>query len=384
MLQPNPIIVKELRSRMRGGRPYLILTGCLVVLSLMCFGVLRVFQAQAENGIPIISAHVGQGLFAALALAEMLLVVFLTPALTAGSISAEREQLTYDLLVATPLRPGRILSGKLVAAIWYVLLLIFAAVPLGSIVLLYGGVAPRDLLKALVLLLVTALATGMLGLLCSSIAKRTLRATIMAYLVILVIIAGVYFYVMLRVATQQPGSPIVSRAVAASPFSAMASVVMRGGISARGGIAMEPMVPLPIDANILMNMPPFQSLTFGLLDFNNMGGPSILPAYRYAYVGYTLFAAGCYWLAGHFVLPRRRWRLGWHDLAMLVLVSALFAGGTYWLDVWPWKAWAQSTAQPQPGPGIKPQVEPGIIFQPQIEPAVPLPAPLPTPTPADG
>src|SRR5687767_7783974 len=121
-LQPNPIIVKELRSRMRGGRLYLILTGYLLGLSLVCYGILKVFDGQAHNGMQIVSAHVGQGLFAALALAITLLIVFLTPALTAGAISAEREQLTYDLLIATPLRPGLILSGKLIAALWYVLL----------------------------------------------------------------------------------------------------------------------------------------------------------------------------------------------------------------------------------------------------------------------
>lgn len=372
MLQPNPIIVRELRSRMRGGRPYLMLTGCLLALSLVCFGVLRIFQGQAANGMPVISAHVGQGLFAALALAEMLLVVFLTPALTAGAISGEREQLTYDLLVATPLQPGRILTGKLVAAIWYVLLLIFAAVPIGSIVLLYGGVSPRDLIKALLLLLLTALATGMLGLLCSSIAKRTLRATIMAYLVILLIMGGVYFYVMLRMATQQPGPSMVTRIVAASPFSAMASIVMRGGQQPGGGVAVNQGM-MPFDANLLMNMPPFNTFSFGLVDYNNMGGPLVLPAYRYAYVAYTLFAAGCFWLAGHFVRPRRRWRLGRHDLAMLLLVAMLFAGGTYWLDVWPWRPWA-TPAKAQPGQKIEPGVAPDL----------PMPVPTAAPIEAPG
>ena len=70
VLELNPIIVKELRSRMRGGRLYLILTGYLVGLGLVSYAILRVFQSQAENGMQIISAHVGQGLFASLALAE--------------------------------------------------------------------------------------------------------------------------------------------------------------------------------------------------------------------------------------------------------------------------------------------------------------------------
>lgn len=335
--QPNPIIVKELRARMRGGRVYLILSGYLLGLSAVCYGVLRIFQGQAFNGMAIVSAHVGQGLFAALALAMTLLITFLTPALTAGAISGEREQLTYDLLIATPLRPGRILSGKLIAALWYVLLLMFAVVPLGSVVLIFGGVAPRDLLKALLLLLLTALATGMLGLLCSAIARRTLRATIMAYLIIMAIVVGAYFAVTLRMATQQPGPPPTTRIVAASPFSAMTSIIMRGGqpggLVEKGGVFMGGM---PFDANLLMNMPPFSTFNYGLVDYRQMGAPTILPVYRYAFVGYPLFSIVCYWLASHFVRPRRRWRLTWQDLLLLVLTGALAAAGTYWLDVWPW------------------------------------------------
>lgn len=357
-LQPNPIIVKELRARMRGGRPYVILVSYLLGLALVSYGVLRIFEGQANNGMTVLSAHVGQGLFAALAMAEILLITFLTPALTAGAISSEREQLTYDLLIATPLRPGRILSGKLVAALWYVLLLIFAGIPLGSVVLLYGGVAPRDLLKALVLMLLTALATGMLGLLCSSIAKRTLRATIMAYLIILAVVVGAYFWVTLRVATQQPGPPVTSRAVAASPFSAMASVVMQG---AQPGDPMgrDKMMGMPFDANLLMNMPPFNTFSYGIVDYNNPVGPVIQPMYRYAYVGYTLFSLGCYWLASHFVRPRRRWWPAWQDVVLLALMIAVFAAGTYWLDVWPWQPWATPAGIPgDPGNPLVPTALP--------------------------
>lgn len=341
LFQPNPIVIKELRGRMRGGRPYLILSSYLLGLSLICFGVLRIFEAQARSGAMIVSAHVGQGLFTALALALTLLITFLTPALTAGAISGEREQLTYDLLIATPLRPGRILSGKLIAALWYVLLLTFAVVPLGSVVLLFGGVAPRDLLKALVLLLLTMLASGMLGLLCSAVARRTMRATIMAYLIIMALIGGSYFYLVMRTATAQPGPPPTSRAIAVSPFSAMTSIVMRNGqvglIAKRADFIMEGAGGgAAFDANMLLNMPPFNALTYGLVNYVPDKGPMIIPVYRYAYVGYALFSIVCYWLAGHFVRPRQRWRIGWHDLLMLVLLLGVAGAGSYWLDVWPW------------------------------------------------
>jgi ABC-type transport system involved in multi-copper enzyme maturation permease subunit len=339
--QPNPIIVKELRSRMRGGRPYLILSGYLFGLSLICYLVIRIFQIQAAGGTAIISAHVGQGLFAALALAETLLITFLTPALTAGAISSEREQLTYDLLLATPLRPGRILSGKLIAALSYVLLLIFAAVPLGSIILLFGGVAPADLLKVVGLLLLIALAAGMLGLLCSTIAKRTLRATIMAYLVIMVVIVGAYLIVVVRTAQSSFGPPGTSPLIAASPFGAMTSIVLQsaqgGGttVAVAGGKGMSESSAMG-SANILLNMQPFSNFTYGLLDHSNPAGPMILPMYRYAYVGYTLFSIACYWLASHCVRPRRRWRIGLSDALMLALFVGVAAAGSYWLQLWPW------------------------------------------------
>ena len=336
----NPIIVKELRSRMRGGRTYVILSIFLIGLAIVCYAVLRVFQAQARAGNPVISAHVGKGLFAALALAETLLVTFLTPAVTAGAISSEREQLTYDLLVATPLRPGRILSGKLIATLSYVLLLIFTAVPLGSLVLVFGGVAPRDLLQALVLLLVTALTFGMIGLLCSSLVRRTITATILTYAVILLMVVGSYFAVSLWIAANPNQPPASSRLVAASPFSAMASIVMRGtqGGGAPGmpfpmerAVAMPPMVDGP---GMLMSMPFLSTLSVGIVEYGP-NGPVMLPIYRWTIAGYALLGLACYWLAGHLVRPRRRWRIGWHDLLMatsMLLVSGL---GAYWLGIWP-------------------------------------------------
>lgn len=339
-LQPNPIIVKELRSRMRGGRPYLILSGYLLGLSLICYVVIRIFQVQAASGTTIISAHVGQGLFAALALAETLLITFLTPALTAGAVSSEREQLTYDLLLATPLRPGRILSGKLIAALSYVLLLIFAAVPLGSVILLFGGVAPTDLLKVVGLLLLIALAAGMLGLLCSTIAKRTLRATIMTYLVIMVVMMSAYLFVVVRQAQSSFGPPPSSPLIAASPFSAMTSIVLHsaqgGGATVAVGKGMSESSAMG-SANILLSMQPFSNFTYGLLDYSNPAGPTIMPMYRYAYVGYALFSIVCYWLASHFVRPRRRWRIGLSDGLMLALLVGVAAAGSYWLQAWPWR-----------------------------------------------
>jgi ABC-type transport system involved in multi-copper enzyme maturation permease subunit len=280
----------------------------------------------------IISAHVGKGVFAALALAEMLLITFLTPAVTAGAISGEREQLTYDLLVATPLRPGRILSGKLIATLSYVLLLIFTAVPLGSLVLVFGGVAPLDLLQALALLIVTALTFGMIGLLCSSLVRRTITATILAYAVVLVMVVGSYSAVSLRIAARPNQPPGTSRIIAASPFSAMASIVARG-------TQMNPMDmpagPMPIDGtSMITSMPGISMLTMGVVEYGP-NGPITHPVYRWTIAGYAVLGLACYWLASHLVRPRRRWRVDVHDLLMFISISVVSGLGVYWLGLWP-------------------------------------------------
>ena len=331
----NPIVVKELRSRMRGGRTYAILSIFLWGLAAICYAILRVYEGQARAGNMVISAHVGKGLFAALALAETLLVTFLTPAVTAGAISSEREQLTYDLLVATPLRPGRILSGKLIATLSYVLLLIFSAVPLGSLVLIFGGVAPRDLLKALVLLLVTALTFGMLGLLCSCLVRRTITATILTYAVVLLMVVGSYFAVSLRVAARPNQPPAPSRLVAASPFSAMASIVARGAQPGGRGMEVPPGPMPPMDGpGLIASTPGLNTLSMGIVEYGP-NGPVILPMYRWTIVGYSMLGLGCYWLAGHLVRPRRRWRIGWHDLLMVTAITLVAGLGARWLGIWP-------------------------------------------------
>jgi ABC-type transport system involved in multi-copper enzyme maturation permease subunit len=337
----NPIIVKELRSRMRGSRTFVILSIFLLGLAAMCYAILRVYESQAKVGNFVISAHVGKGLFAALTLAETLLITFLAPAVTAGAISGEREQLTYDLLVATPLRPGRILSGKLVATLSYILLLIFAAVPLGSLVLVFGGVAPRDLLEALLLLVLTAFTFGMIGLLCSTLVRRTLTATILAYAIVLLLVVGSYFIVALRIAAQPNQPPASSRIVAFSPFSAMVSIVARGGQApgGRGDIA----VAMPamggggpaIDVlGPIMSIPGFGSLMTGVVEYGP-NGQVVLPIYRWTFVIYSLLGIGCYWFASHLVRPRRRWRFDLHDLLIFATFAGVAGFGVYWLGLWP-------------------------------------------------
>lgn len=188
------IMVKELRSRMRGRRAFIVLTVYLAILALITYGVYVVVAPNARGiaggfggfgGQANASALIGQSIFSLLSIFQLILICFIAPAFTAGQISLEREKQTLDLLVSTPMRPSAIVIGKLAAALAFVVLMIVSAVPITAIVLMYGGASIDDIVRQQVVLLATALALGAIGLFYSALLKRTQAATVLTYITVL-------------------------------------------------------------------------------------------------------------------------------------------------------------------------------------------------------
>jgi len=189
------IMIKELRSRMRGRRAFVVLTVYLGLLALITYGVYLIVGPQVRTGMGGLnqanaSAIIGQSIFAVLSVFQLILVAFIAPAFTAGQISLEREKQTLDLLVSTPLRPGAIVVGKLAAALAFVVLMIVAAVPITAIVLMYGGASVGDIVRQQLVLLTSALALGAIGLFFSTWLKRTQAATVLTYITMLALTLG--------------------------------------------------------------------------------------------------------------------------------------------------------------------------------------------------
>ncbi len=190
------IMVKELRSRMRGRRAFIVLTVYLGILALITYGVYVVVAPNVGGfgggfgGQANASAIIGQSIFTLLSIFQLILVAFIAPAFTAGQISLEREKQTLDLLISTPMRPAAIVIGKLAAALAFVVLMIVAAVPITAIVLMYGGASVDDIVRQQVVLLATALLLGAIGLFFSALLKRTQAATVLTYITMLALTVG--------------------------------------------------------------------------------------------------------------------------------------------------------------------------------------------------
>ena len=183
----NPVMVKELRGRMRGVRGFAIIT---TFLTLMSFFTILLYLLRVPQGGVVVTGELGRQLFIGVLFIELMLIIFIVPALTAGAITTERERKTYDLLQTTLITKATFVVGKMQSALGYIVLLLLSAIPLQSIAFLFGGVSEVEMILALVVLLVSAITLGAFGMYFSSITERTLAATIRSYTVAIAITVG--------------------------------------------------------------------------------------------------------------------------------------------------------------------------------------------------
>jgi ABC-type transport system involved in multi-copper enzyme maturation permease subunit len=306
-LSPNPIIVKELRSRMRGGRAFVTLTITLLFLAAFSYAIYRITMVTSQYSSTPLSPMVGQTVFAGLIFLELVMICAITPAVTAGAISGEKEKLTYEMLLVTPLHPARVLWGKLVSALSYVFLQIFAGIPMASLVFIFGGVTLRDMFKALAVLGVLAVMIGVIGLFMSALLGRTGRATAATYVVVLLLTFGPIFLAagtgMLRQIEPPRGF------LFPSPISAVAS-------------AMTPSVnPGNMFGSFLIGS------FYWIWGTNEIGFTSIpRPLYHYSLAAYGAITIVLYLITTRLVLPTRRWRIHWAEAVAALVILLGYAG----------------------------------------------------------
>jgi ABC-type transport system involved in multi-copper enzyme maturation permease subunit len=190
-LSGNPIVLKEMRGRMRGNRAFLVIVAYLTLMSLFALMVYVAYTlALSQNAYDANLQIAGKVVFGSVVGIELFLVCFIAPAFTAGAISGERERQTYELLRTTLMPARSLVLGKLTSALSFIILLLFLGLPVQSLAFLLGGVAPEEILISLAILLATALAAGSSGIFFSALMRRTLGASVLTYAFALVVMIG--------------------------------------------------------------------------------------------------------------------------------------------------------------------------------------------------
>ncbi len=365
----NPIIVKEIRSRMRGPRVFITLTVILLLMGGLMYAMLQIILANSRYS-SVLSPQVGQALFAALAFLELFMICAITPAVTAGAISSEKEKQTYEMLMSTPLSPASVLWGKLISALSYVFLLLFAGVPLASVVFIFGGVALSDMLKALLVLLLFAVAFGILGIFYSALFGRTGRATVASFITVVLLMVAPLFLAGL-VAIIRSGEP-PRWILAPSPISALSAALASSMGQNAGGSVFSVL-------GGIFNM--------GVSPVSQTSIPR--PIYHYTIPFYALLSLILYLLATRLVQPTRRWRIPRREMIFgigsVVLLIGLVAA-SYFTTAKRYE-WAVNPNQQQQGQGVnQTMVQPaiavpmgGVVIQkPQVLDLVITPTPVAT------
>ena len=175
----NPLLIKELRMQTRGREIYVVGGIFILALSALVFGL--IWEASTSDGT--LNAEYGKEMFLAFIVVLMLAISLICPAFTVGAISSERERLTFDQLRITLLKPRQILVGKVTPTLIYILILLFASLPIAILIVPLSGISSTEIASCYLLIFISALAFSLIGLMCSSIYKSTRASTIMAYAV---------------------------------------------------------------------------------------------------------------------------------------------------------------------------------------------------------
>jgi ABC-type transport system involved in multi-copper enzyme maturation permease subunit len=190
-LLENPVLQRELLVNLRMVRAFVLL---LVYIALLGAVVYVAWPSQ-EKIDPSRRSEEAQRLVNLFFLSQYVIISLMAPSFTAGTITGEKERQTYEMLLASPMRPAAIVLGKLLAALAHLAVLVFASLPIVMLCLPLGGVSPYEVLATYVAMAASVLLFGMICIAASSYFTRTIASLVVSYLVILPLaLLGVLFY----------------------------------------------------------------------------------------------------------------------------------------------------------------------------------------------
>ena len=143
-MKQNPVYNREMRVSSRSMKLPLIIflfNGILFLVTLLnMYSV--IMQVKASASIQYSSF---MDLYEFVTSMEFLLLMFIVPAVTASSISGERERHTLELMFTTKIRPVDIVIGKLASAFTHLMILVFSSLPVLMLTFIYGSISSQDL-----------------------------------------------------------------------------------------------------------------------------------------------------------------------------------------------------------------------------------------------
>lgn len=177
----NPVLAKELRIRFRSRHSAPVRWSVGLVVGgflLLCY------YYSISYLVTDASPRAAEGAWNIAFGVQTTLIWLLCPALAANSVTQEKEQQTWEMLVFSLLTPMQILSGKLFTRLLPIVGILAACAPFNIVCLFMGGMKFRDLLLGYLLFAIWIAFMTTVSLFMSWAFKKTAAAIAMSYLVL--------------------------------------------------------------------------------------------------------------------------------------------------------------------------------------------------------
>lgn len=179
-VRENPVLQYELLSNLRLPRAFLLLSAYIALLGLVVF-----LAWPQEQKLDFANPEAAKRLVDLFFLGQFLLASLMAPSFAAGAITGEKERDSYEMLLASPIRPSAIVLGKLFASLTHLGILIFCSLPIVMLCLPLGGVSALEVFAAYIAMMSMVALFGMISLWASSYFRRTSASLVVSYLLIL-------------------------------------------------------------------------------------------------------------------------------------------------------------------------------------------------------
>ena len=178
----NPIVKKDLQVTARSMRFSWGVFAYEAVLTLIFLLALSVIQQESKS---IYTTGNIYGyliyLFPVLSVAQVCIVALIVPVITASSISGEKERQTFDIMLTTCMSPFSIVLGKVASAVLRILFFVTAGMPIMALAFVAGGLSWSYLFYFVLTIILLSLLSGSVGILCSSLCRRSITAVVLSY-----------------------------------------------------------------------------------------------------------------------------------------------------------------------------------------------------------
>lgn len=187
----NPIVKKDVKVQSRSMRICWGVFAYELILALVFFIAMFIIRANNVYSTDNIYSNL-VWLYPTLAATQLIIIGVVVPVRTASAISGEKERQTFDIMMTTNMTPLSIIAGKVMTAIVQSMFYVAASMPIMALCFVIGGMSWSYLFWFLAIAFLMSFFAASIGILCSSLCKRSIAAVIMSYGFYLVFFLGTF------------------------------------------------------------------------------------------------------------------------------------------------------------------------------------------------